>query len=181
MRATSAYLVEVVREGFKRFPHALFRFLFDVFNHCVCLFFEPPQNRSSLNQSAFVSTAHNTQQGATLRHIKDPDGHVMISHQTNCRQVHYAQFFVQYFVVSQDIVLYGIGIFYRVGALDTVHLRCLQHNLRFDFDAAEAGRGIGCEKGVTGARRKNNDVAIGKRADGLSTIVMLDNTAHRNR
>src|SRR5690606_38029138 len=96
-------------------------------------------------------------------------------------QVHDTEFHVQHLVVAKFAVLLCSGVLDRVVGIDTVDLRCLQHQVGVDLDAAQAGGRIRGEEGVAGTGGENCDVAVVQVADRRAAIVVLDHSAHRDR
>ena len=69
-------------------------------------------------------------------------------------------------------------VFLRVGGVDAVNACAFQHDVRFYFDAAEAGAGIGREERVARSGRHDNHFTCFHTLDGFPFIVEFADRLH---
>ena len=82
-------------------------------------------------------TVHHPLQITHDIHVEHIDGEIVfLAHGGGCK-VHYFQATIVDFVVGDFLELRGSGVFLRVGSINAIHTSAFQHDIGFDFDAAQ--------------------------------------------
>src|SRR5688572_20744062 len=101
---------------------------------------------SYVNQSSLVLAQHHAPQRAGLEDAEDGDRQLLVAAQRERGGVHHLQIARDGLVEADLRVALGARIALRVGGIDAIHLRSLEHDLRPHLAAAQRGRGIGGEE-----------------------------------
>src|SRR5690606_14604797 len=100
--------------------------------------------------------------------------------QTNGSEVHDLKLLVQHFIISQKSIFLSVLVNHWVGAVNTVNLGGLEHQICVHLNAAQAGRRIGGKERIASACGKDHHLAPTEGTNRLAAIVVIDNTRHGN-
>ena len=79
------------------------------------------------------------------------------------------------------VELLGRRVFFRVGGIDAVNACPFQHDIRFDFNAAEAGAGISREERIARSGRHDDHLACFHALNGFPFVVEFADRFHADR
>ena len=90
-----------------------------------------------MDERADLLAVHHLLQITHHIHVENIDRQIVVLTHTDGGQVHYLQTTCQHLLIGDLIKLRRRGILLRVGCIDTIHTRALQHHVGLDLDAAQ--------------------------------------------
>src|SRR5690606_12268228 len=136
---------------------------------------------SSFDQGAFFFSYDDIGEGTHLAHVEYPHRHIVVTAQTDGREIHDSELHVQNFVIGQTIVLDSRRVFHRIRRIDTINLSCFQYKISIDLNSPQASGGICGKEGVSSTGTKNDHITIFEVTDGSTAVIVLNDTTHGNR
>src|ERR1051326_3524246 len=102
--------------------------------------------KSYVNQRALVLSEHYPVQRPLLEDAEDVDRQLLVAAERERRRVHHLQVAYDRLVEAQARVALGTRIALRIGGVDAIDLRRLDHDLGAHLAAAQGGGGIRSEE-----------------------------------
>ena len=90
-----------------------------------------------MNEGADVFAAQHLFQVAHYIHVEHIDGESVFATHGCGGDVHHFQAAREHFIVGDVVELRSRGVLFGVGGVNAIHARSLEHNVGFDFDAAQ--------------------------------------------
>ena len=119
--------------------------------------------------------------GTLLGDREYDDRHTVFAGKRESRAIHHLQVLLNRFLMADFVVSLGLGVLFRISAVNPVDVRCLEHRLRLQFRRAQHGCGVGREERISGAGRKQNHAPLTEVLHGAFTVVSLTDRRHRQR
>ena len=124
-----------------------------------------------MNERAGGLTQSHPEQVARGVHVEHDDRHTRLAAQGERGHVHHAQVFADDLAAVDPGILPGRLVALRVGGKDAVDARAFEQHVGVDLQGAQGGRRVGREVRVAGARREDDDLAVGQAPDGSALWV----------
>src|SRR5262245_22565423 len=90
-----------------------------------------------------------------------------------CGHVHDFEIAVHCLLVGKALIAFGGLFLFRVGAVDPVDIGGLEHGISANLGGPQDSRGVGCEKRVPCARRKQEDSAALEMVQSSPALISL--------
>lgn len=126
-----------------------------------------------MHERAFLFAENDAAQGALLVDVEDLDRQALFAAEREGGGVHHLEVGAERIVEGDFVEHRGGRILLRVGRVDAVDLRGLDHDLGADFGTAQGGRRVGRHEGVARAGSEDHHAAETKMTEGLAADVRL--------